>query len=76
MFMTAFFSVLSAHLPSESDTSNPPSLIIDAISLPLLTGSTLDYATELIGSSFRISENPHAKEGAGCGCGVSWELGK
>jgi len=56
---------------SRADTQ-PSKVIIDAVSLGLLKGSTLDYATELIGSSFRIMANPQAK-GAGCGCGVSWE---
>jgi len=45
---------------------------VDAVSLDLLKGSTVDYVTELIGSSFRITDNPQAK-GSGCGCGVSWE---
>ncbi|PWN39850.1 hypothetical protein IE81DRAFT_326112 [Ceraceosorus guamensis] len=48
------------------------SLLIDSVSLRLLKGSTIDYATELIGSQFVIRDNPQAK-GAGCGCGVSWE---
>ncbi|GAA6044398.1 hypothetical protein JCM8097_007242 [Rhodosporidiobolus ruineniae] len=48
-------------------------LLIDAASLPLVKGSTIDYATELIGSSFRVVGNPQSKD-AGCGCGVSWEL--
>jgi len=50
----------------------PSNILIDAVSLKLLKGSTVDYATELIGSSFRIMSNPQAK-GSGCGCGVSWE---
>lgn len=50
----------------------PSNLFIDAVSLPMLNGSTIDYATELIGSSFRITGNPQSK--GGCGCGVSWEL--
>ena len=50
----------------------PSNLYIDAVSLPMLNGSTVDYATELIGSSFRVTGNPQAK--GGCGCGVSWEL--
>ncbi|TFK44465.1 hypothetical protein BDQ12DRAFT_593694 [Crucibulum laeve] len=54
-------------------TIQPSNVIVDAISLSLLNGSVVDYATELIGSSFRILENPQAK-GSGCGCGVSWEL--
>jgi len=51
----------------------PSNIVVDAVSLTLLNGSTIDFATELIGSTFRVAENPHAK-GAGCGCGVSWEL--
>jgi len=42
------------------------------MSMGLLKGAKLDFATELIGSSFRIAENPQAKW-SGCGCGVSWE---
>ena len=48
-------------------------IVIDLVSLNLLKGATLHYATELIGSSFRIQDNPQAKEGGACGCGVSWE---
>ncbi|KAH9856777.1 hypothetical protein C2E23DRAFT_721394 [Lenzites betulinus] len=51
----------------------PSNLYVDAVSMTLLKGSTIDYATELIGSSFRVVDNPQAK-GSGCGCGVSWEL--
>ncbi|KAK0212725.1 hypothetical protein DFS33DRAFT_1248165 [Desarmillaria ectypa] len=54
-------------------TISPSNILVDAVSLTLLNGSTIDFATELIGSSFRVTENPHAK-GSGCGCGVSWEL--
>lgn len=53
-------------------TLTPSNVLIDAISMGLLNGAKLDFATELIGSSFRIAENPQAK-GSGCGCGVSWE---
>ncbi|GAA5892279.1 hypothetical protein JCM8208_001500 [Rhodotorula glutinis] len=48
-------------------------LVVDAASLPLVNGATVDYATELIGSAFKIKDNPQSKD-AGCGCGVSWEL--
>jgi len=41
--------------------------------MSLLKGSTIDFVTEMIGSSFRVVENPQSK-GSGCGCGVSWEL--
>lgn len=49
----------------------PARLVVDPSSLALLSGSTIDYATELIGSSFRINSNPHASDKGGCGCGVS-----
>jgi len=45
-------------------------LVVDAASLPLVNGATVDYATELIGSAFKIKDNPQSKD-AGCGCGVS-----
>ncbi|KAI0764338.1 hypothetical protein BD413DRAFT_606301 [Trametes elegans] len=51
----------------------PSNVYVDAVSMSLLKGSTVDFATELIGSSFRVAENPQAK-GSSCGCGVSWEL--
>ncbi|EKM53595.1 uncharacterized protein PHACADRAFT_260027 [Phanerochaete carnosa HHB-10118-sp] len=54
-------------------TIKPSSVIVDAVSMSLLKGSVIDFATELIGSSFKVAENPQAK-GSGCGCGVSWEL--
>jgi Fe-S cluster assembly iron-binding protein IscA len=39
----------------------------------MVNGTTIDFATELIGSQFQILENPNAV-GGGCGCGISWEL--
>ncbi|PJF17292.1 hypothetical protein PSACC_02911 [Paramicrosporidium saccamoebae] len=44
-------------------------VLVDEISLPLLTGSTIDYKSELIGSAFCVVGNPAAD--SGCGCGVS-----
>ncbi|CAD6573974.1 MAG: [4Fe-4S] proteins maturation [Cyphobasidiales sp. Tagirdzhanova-0007] len=64
--------VLSAK-SSASDATQAGLLLVDALTLSLIRGSTLDYATELIGSSFRLVDNPQAS-GKGCGCGVSWEL--
>jgi len=49
----------------------PSNVLVDPTSLSLLSGATLDFATELIGSAFRVTDNPHAV--GGCGCGVSWE---
>jgi len=51
----------------------PSNIVVDAVSMSLLKGSTIDFVTEMIGSTFRVVENPQSK-GSGCGCGVSWEL--
>lgn len=45
---------------------------IDPVSLDLLRGAQLDWADELIGAHFVVS-NPQAA--SGCGCGVSFSLG-
>ena len=46
-------------------------ILIDRASADLLKGSEVDYASELIGDSFKIS-NPQSK--SSCGCGVSFSL--
>ena len=46
-------------------------IIIDKTSANLLKGSEVDYASDLIGDSFKIS-NPQSK--SSCGCGVSFSL--
>ena len=46
-------------------------ILIDKASADLLKGSEVDYTSELIGDSFKIS-NPQSK--SSCGCGVSFSL--
>ena len=46
-------------------------IIIDKTSADLLKGSQVDFASDLIGDSFKIS-NPQSK--SSCGCGVSFSL--
>ena len=46
-------------------------IIIDKTSADLLKGSEVDFASDLIGDSFKIS-NPQSK--SSCGCGVSFSL--
>ncbi len=46
-------------------------IIIDKTSADLLKGSEVDYASDIIGDSFKIS-NPQSK--SSCGCGVSFAL--
>jgi iron-sulfur cluster assembly accessory protein len=52
--------------------SDGATLVIDEISLEMLTGAKVDYTMELIKRSFVIAENPNAE--AGCGCGISFSL--
>ena len=46
-------------------------LLIDSTSIELIKGSKIDYVTELIGSSFKIT-NPQAS--SSCGCGTSFSI--
>ena len=46
-------------------------VLIDDTSLNFIKGSKIDYVTELIGSSFKIS-NPQAA--SSCGCGTSFSI--
>ena len=47
-------------------------IIMDEASLELLRDSKVDYTSELIGSQFRIVDNPRAK--SSCGCGTSFDV--
>ena len=46
-------------------------IIIDKASLQILKGSEIDFVSELIGTSFKIS-NPKTK--SSCGCGISFSI--
>ena len=46
-------------------------VLIDKNSAEMLKGSEIDYVSELIGDSFKIT-NPQTK--SSCGCGVSFAL--
>ena len=56
--------------PNEEDLKFN-NIVIDKTSANLLNGSEVDYASDLIGDSFKIS-NPQSK--SSCGCGVSFSL--
>jgi len=49
----------------------PARVVVDAVSMDLLSGSELDYTDELMGSHFSI-RNPNAK--SACGCGTSFAI--
>lgn len=46
-------------------------VVVDSVSLPFLTGATIDFTEELIGARFTI-DNPNAT--SSCGCGTSFSL--
>ncbi|KFY32403.1 hypothetical protein V493_00221 [Pseudogymnoascus sp. VKM F-4281 (FW-2241)] len=47
-------------------------VVMDGPSLELLKGSKIDFTTELIGSQFKIADNPLAT--SSCGCGTSFDV--
>lgn len=51
---------------------NGEKVVVDDVSLDLLSGAQLDFKDELIGSYFAI-ENPNAT--SSCGCGTSFAVG-
>tara|TARA_B100001175_G_C18896479_1_gene351240 strand:+ start:77 stop:394 length:318 start_codon:yes stop_codon:yes gene_type:complete len=55
----------------EKDDLQYQKILIDKNSADLLKGSEIDFVTELIGDSFKIS-NPQSK--SSCGCGVSFSM--
>lgn len=46
-------------------------VLIDPVSLPFLSGATIDFTEELIGARFVVN-NPNAS--SSCGCGVSFAM--
>ena len=55
----------------ETDDLKHENIVVDKSSLEMLKGSKVDFAEELIGDSFKIS-NPKTK--SSCGCGVSFSF--
>ncbi|WP_052402315.1 HesB/IscA family protein [Muricoccus aerilatus] len=61
-----------AEAPEADDLVVEGRVFVDPVSLDLLRGAQLDWADELIGAHFKVS-NPVAV--SGCGCGVSFSVG-
>ncbi|KAK1835145.1 iron-sulfur assembly protein 2 [Podospora conica] len=55
-----------------SPSLTAPKIILDGPSLELLKGSKVDFTMELIGSQFKIVDNPLAT--SSCGCGTSFDI--
>ena len=54
-----------------SDDKKINNILIDKASLEILKGSKIDFVSELMGTSFKIS-NPKTK--SSCGCGISFSI--
>ncbi|KAL3467045.1 hypothetical protein BJX64DRAFT_248753, partial [Aspergillus heterothallicus] len=66
-------TIFEAEDPSlEGSSGGDAKVVMDEPSLELLSGSTVDYTTELIGSQFKIVDNPRAT--SSCGCGTSFDV--
>lgn len=52
-------------------TRDGATVLVDEMSLEFMSGSEIDFSTELIGAAFKIN-NPNAT--AGCGCGTSFSV--
>ena len=50
--------------------------MVDEISLELIDGSKVDYTMELIGSEFKVVDNPRAVSKCGCDTSIDIDIGK
>lgn len=55
-----------------TDDGSGAKVVMDGPSLDLLKGSKVDFTMELIGSQFKIVDNPLAT--SSCGCGTSFDI--
>lgn len=56
----------------DAESRGGPRIILDEPSLQLLKGSKIDFTKELIGSQFKVIDNPYAT--SSCGCGTSFDI--
>ncbi|BCS18162.1 HesB/IscA family protein [Aspergillus puulaauensis] len=65
-------TIFEAEPLEDGGSAGGAKVVMDEPSLELLSGSTVDYTTELIGSQFKIVDNPRAT--SSCGCGTSFDV--
>jgi iron-sulfur cluster assembly accessory protein len=56
----------------EANLCGQANVVMDLASLELVSGSTINYTTKLIGGQFKIVDNPRAI--SNCGCGTSVDI--
>jgi len=69
---TLFVFAKDGSLGNDELGNGMPKVAMDRPSLTLLEGSKIDYTMELIGSQFKIVDNPRAT--SSCGCGTSFDV--
>jgi hypothetical protein len=47
-------------------------VVVDVVCFQLLRGSTVDFSTKFISSSFHVVNKPQVV-GSGCGCDINWK---
>ncbi|CAG8695351.1 4353_t:CDS:2, partial [Ambispora leptoticha] len=63
-----FYDLTSVNALEDDDVlfeKNGAKVVIDSLSLGLIKGSKIDYTEELIGSQFKVVDNPQASSGCG-----------
>ncbi|KAL1880781.1 hypothetical protein VTK73DRAFT_5166 [Phialemonium thermophilum] len=66
------FAYVEDDVDGQPEIAAAPKIILDQPSLELLKGSKVDFTMELIGSQFKIVDNPLAT--SSCGCGTSFDI--
>ena len=70
-FQYKFGLAPDAHADDAVSETDGVRLVVDPVSLDLVSGSVVDFVESLGGAAFRV-ENPQAA--AGCGCGSSFGI--
>jgi Fe-S cluster assembly iron-binding protein IscA len=60
------------HLINSVYERNGAQVVVDNVSINFIKGSRIDWTTELVGSQFKILDNPQSSKS--CGCGASFNL--
>lgn len=68
----SIFQYAEGEAAPDAPAAGAPKIVIDEPSLELLKGSKVDFTMELIGSQFKIADNPYAT--SACGCGTSFDI--
>ncbi|GME93792.1 hypothetical protein B5S28_g829 [[Candida] boidinii] len=72
-------SDMKEYKPDEGDsvfTRDGANILIDKMSLEILRDSKIDYATEMIGSQFKVVDSPYTTSSCGCGSSFDFDFDK